>query len=91
MSSLERFLGGSVLGVLVKLIAVSIAVGVVMAWLNISPWDLVESLRRFFERLLSHGFEAVRDLFAYFLLGAVVVVPIWLVIRLMKSTPAGRR
>ena len=91
MSSLERFLGGSVPGVLLRLVVVSIAVGAVLAWLNISPWDLVASIRRFFERLLSHGFEAVRDLFAYFLLGAMIVVPVWLVIRLMKSTPAGRR
>jgi hypothetical protein len=91
MVALERFLGGSVLGVLVKLIALSIAVGVVMAWLGLTPWTLLASLRHFIERVFDHGFDALRDVFNYFLVGAVIVVPIWLVIRLIKSAPAGRR
>ena len=35
------------------------------------------------------GFDAVRWLWRYFLLGAVIVVPIWLVLRLMRA-PLGR-
>ena len=91
MSGLERFLGGSVFGVLIKLIALSVAVGVVLAWLDLTPWALIDSFRRFIERILAHGFDAVRDLLGYFLLGAGVVVPIWLIIRLLKSAPSGRR
>ena len=91
MNGLERFLGGSVLGVIVRLIALSIAVGVVLAWLDITPWALVESFRRFVQRIFAHGFDAVRDLIGYFLLGAVIVVPLWIIVRLIKSVPAGRR
>ena len=87
MNGLERFLGGSVLGVLIRLIALSIAVGVVMAWLDVTPWAVIESFRRFLSRLLAHGFDAVRDLAGYFLLGAAIVVPVWLVIRLIKAVP----
>jgi hypothetical protein len=90
MSSIERFLGGSVVGVLIKLIALSVAVGVVLAWLDLTPWPLISSLRRFVERLFAQGFAVLDDLLGYFLLGAVIVVPIWLVIRLIKSAPAGR-
>ena len=91
MNGMERFLGGSVLGVIVRLIALSIAVGVVLAWLDITPWALVESFRRFVQRIFAHGFDAVRDLIGYFLLGAVIVVPLWIIVRLIKSVPAGRR
>lgn len=91
MGALERFLGGSLLGVIVKLAAISIAVGVLLAWLDLTPWALVSSLRRLAERLFAQGFDVLHDLVGYLLLGAVVVVPIWLVIRLVKSTPVGRR
>ena len=53
MNALERFLGGSIFGVLVRLIALSVAVGVVLAWLDLTPWALVDSLRRFVERACS--------------------------------------
>ena len=62
-----------------------------MAWLNVTPWALVASFKTFIERLLAHGLDAIRDLGEYFLLGAVIVVPIWLVIRLAKAAPVGRR
>jgi hypothetical protein len=91
MNALERFLGGSLLGVLVRLVLISVAVGVVLAWLDLTPWAVIASVRRFFERLFAHGFDAIRDLFSYFLLGAVIVIPLFLIIRLVKSVPAGRR
>jgi hypothetical protein len=89
MAGLERFVGGSIVGTLVKLIVISIAVGLVLAWLNLTPWELIENLRRSLEHLFSRGFGMVRDLFSYFLVGAVIVVPVWIVIRLLKSAPSG--
>jgi hypothetical protein len=91
MNALERFLGGSILGVLIRLVALSVAVGVVLAWLDLTPWALIESLRRFVMRLFAHGFDAIHDLAGYFLLGAVIVVPLFLILRLLKSVPVGRR
>jgi hypothetical protein len=35
------------------------------------------------------GFDAVVWLWRYFLLGAVIVIPIWLIVRLMRA-PKGR-
>jgi len=31
------------------------------------------------------GFEAVRWLWRYFLLGAIIVIPIWLILRFMRA------
>lgn len=91
MAGLERFMGGSVLGTVLKLVVISIAVGLVLAWLNLTPWELLENLRRSLEHLFSRGFGMVRDLIGYFLLGAVIVIPVWIVLRLLKSAPSGRK
>lgn len=89
MNSFERFMGGSPLGVLVRLIVLSVVVGVILAWLNLTPIMVYERVRRVFENLFASGFDAVHTLGAYFLLGAVIVVPIWLIVRLFKAIPTG--
>lgn len=86
---LARFLGGSPLGVAFRLILLSILVGVMLAAVGFDPWNIVHSIRLLFERLWNLGFDAVNGLWRYFLLGAVIVVPIWLISRLF-SAPRGR-
>ena len=87
--SLSRFLGGSPLAVAFRLILLSILVGVMLAAVGFDPWNIVHSIRLLFERLWNLGFDAVNGLWRYFLLGAVIVVPIWLISRLF-SAPRGR-
>jgi hypothetical protein len=86
---LSRFLGGSPLAVLGRLILLSILVGVVLAAIGFDPWNIVTSIRRLFQWVYDLGFDAINGLWRYFLLGAVIVVPIWLISR-MFSTPRGR-
>ena len=87
--SLYRFLGGSPLAVAFRLILLSILVGVVLAAIGFDPWNILISIRLLFQRLLDLGFDAVNWLWRYFLLGAVIVIPIWLLSRLFGS-PRGR-
>ncbi len=84
----SRFLGGSPLAVVVRLILLSILVGVVLAAIGFDPWNIVRSIRLLFERLWDLGFDAVNWLWRYFLLGAVIVIPIWLLSRIFGSRPA---
>lgn len=86
---LYRFLGGSPTTVVFRLILLSILVGVVLAALGLDPRDILNSIRSLFQRLWEYGFDAVRWLWRYFLLGAVIVIPIWLLSRLF-GTPRGR-
>ena len=81
----SRFLGGPPLAVFGKLVLLSILVGVVLAALGFDPWNIVESVRRLLNWIWDLGFDAVVRLWRYFLLGAVIVVPIWLVVRLAKA------
>jgi hypothetical protein len=86
---LYRFLGGSPLTVALRLILLSILVGVVLAAIGLDPWNIVYSIRRLFNWTYNLGFDAITGLWRYFLLGAVIVVPIWLISRLLGA-PRGR-
>ncbi len=86
---LSRFLGGSPLGVAFRLVMLSILVGVVLAAIGLDPWNIVDSIRLLFIRIWDLGFDAISGLWRYFLLGAVIVVPIWLIARLVNA-PRGR-
>ena len=88
-TSLIRFLGGSPLAVLVKLVLLSILIGVVLSALGLDPWNIVDSVRRLFLNIWEMGFDAIRWLWQYFLLGAVLVIPIWLILRLIRAPKGG--
>jgi hypothetical protein len=87
--NLSRFLGGSPLSVAFRLILLSILVGVVLAAIGFDPWNIVSSIRRLFNWIYDLGFDAINGLWRYFLLGAVIVIPIWLISRLFGA-PRGR-
>ncbi len=87
--NISRFLGGPPLAVLGKLILLSILIGVVLSALSLDPWNIVASVRRLVVSIWDMGFDAVRWLWQYFLLGAVIVIPIWLILRLVRA-PKGR-
>ena len=86
---LSRFLGGSPLAVAFRLILLSILIGVVLSALGLDPLNIFSSLQRLLRDVWNMGFDAVRWLWQYFLLGAVIVIPIWLILRFIR-TPKGR-
>ncbi|HET6491584.1 MAG TPA: DUF6460 domain-containing protein [Burkholderiales bacterium] len=88
-NQVARWAGGSPLGVLVRLILVSILVGVILSALGLDPFDIVRSIQRMIRTLWDLGFDAFRWLWRYFLLGAVIVIPIWILMRLFNA-PRGR-
>ena len=79
---LTRFLGGTPLAVGFRLILLSILVGVVLAAIGFDPHNIIRSIRLLFQWLWDLGFDAVDRLWRYFLLGAVIVIPIWFLSRL---------
>jgi hypothetical protein len=85
----ERVFGGNPLGVIVRLIIISIVVGVILQALNISPPDLLYRLEILVRNIYDMGFGAFRGLVNYFLIGAVVVLPIWFIARLLGAFRGG--
>ena len=81
---MERFFGGNPALVLLRLAILSLIVGVVLAALGFSPFEIIDSIRRLAQRIYDMGFAAVEKAFRYFLLGAVIVFPVWLVMRVLR-------
>jgi Family of unknown function (DUF6460) len=60
-------------------------VGGFLAWSGQTPRTLLYNLQYGFEALFGVGFDAFKNLFQYFLYGAVIVAPIWLVTKLLSK------
>lgn len=88
-NAVSRFFGGPPAMVLMRLILLSILAGVILSALGFDPWNIIPSLQRMVLGVWNMGFDAVRWVWQYFLLGAMIVVPIWLIIRFAKA-PHGR-
>ena len=73
------------LGTVVKLLLASLAVGFALTMLDLTPQDLllqvIERARGAFDWAAGHLGGAV----SYALVGAVIVVPIWLLVSLAKA------
>jgi hypothetical protein len=84
-SPLARFFGGPPLSVLLRLVLLSIVIGVILRVMGLDPFNILRSLQDLIQYVWDMGFDAVRWMWRYFLLGAVLVVPIWLIMRLMHA------
>ncbi|KAB0680190.1 DUF6460 domain-containing protein [Aureimonas leprariae] len=82
------FLGGSPLGVLVRLVVISLLVGVLLSWLGWTPREILFWIEGSFRDVWRTLFGSLDSVVNYFLLGAAIVFPLFLLSRLLKS---GRR
>ena len=82
---LSRFLGGSPGAVLVKLVFVSLLVGAFLALFGLTPPDISRGVKNLIDGVLDLGFGAVREVLRWLVYGAVIVVPVWLVMRIVSS------
>lgn len=84
-NALTRFIGGSPVAVAVRLLLVSLLVGVFMVWNGIHLSNILVVIQAALSRLWASGFDSLRDIGQYVLAGAVIVVPVWLVMRVMSA------
>ncbi|MTH95423.1 DUF6460 domain-containing protein [Roseibium sp. RKSG952] len=82
--NLTRFLGGSPGQVILRLVFLSFVVGVLLSALNLNPMDIVNITMNFFERIWNMGFAALDNIWRYFVMGAVIVIPVWFVLRVLS-------
>jgi hypothetical protein len=89
----ERLLGGNPVAVIIRLVVLSIIVGIILSALDIHPYNLVYHVQRLLRRIYDMGFGIIEGALGYFLLGALIVVPIWLLTRLFRllRAPDGDR
>ncbi len=84
-NGVARFFGGRPLAVAVRLVLLSILVGVILSVLGLDPWNILHSMEILVSRIWAMGFDAVVWVWRYFLLGAILVIPIWLIMRLARG------
>ena len=84
MNATNRFLGDSPFRVLLKLLVISFIVGLVMSAFGWSPFDVLYGIRDFFVDIWRTGFKAIDRFVGYILLGAVIVIPAFLLLRLFS-------
>lgn len=84
-NGLQRFMGGSPFAVVLKLAALSILIGFVLTVIGLDPFDILASVERLIRGIFNLGFDAIEWVWRYFLLGAVIVIPIWLIMRLFRA------
>lgn len=79
-----RFLGDTPGRIILKLVLISLVVGVVMHAFNWTPYDILINIRNFFMSLWNMGFSALARFTDYLLLGAAVVIPAFIVLRIIS-------
>lgn len=83
-TAMERVLGGSPLGVVVRLLITSLVVGLILRVLDVTPADVFGWVQARIADISNLGLETFREIGGIVLVGAVVVVPIWLALRVLR-------
>jgi hypothetical protein len=84
-STVARFVGGSPLAVLLRLVVVSFVVGFLLDAFGFDPTTLVDDAVRTARHIVEYGFSDLRQFGRMLLTGAIVVVPVWIVLRLLNA------
>ncbi len=84
-SALARFMGGSPVSVVIKLVLISLMVGFVMSVFGFDAADLVRGAVEMVRDALRDGAGVFRQIAGYVLAGAAIVVPVWLLLRLTRA------
>jgi hypothetical protein len=82
---ITRFVGGSPTTALLRLIVVSFVVGLILETLGFDPGSLMSEAERAVRHIIEYGLSDVRQVGRVLLTGAMVVVPVWIVLRLLDA------
>ncbi len=82
---LRSYFGGNPIAVLLRLALISLVVGVVLAALGIDLTNFIYRFSEIVRTIRNLGYRSIDWVLQYTLLGALVVVPIWLIARLSSG------
>ncbi len=85
----RRLFGGSISRTVIQLVIASIFVGAIFSFIGLGAFEFWEGIFRWVRDIIatigdSLG-EVVVNLITYFLIGAAIVIPIWLIARILTS------
>lgn len=82
--TVNRILADSPARTIIKLVVVSLIVGFFMKVFDIMPMDIVDNVHDFVIDLWQTGFQALGRFGTYLALGATVVIPVFILIRILS-------
>ena len=85
---MNAFLGGSLPTVAVRLLVVSFVVGMLLAMFGFDPETIYGRFIELARHIVDFGLTDLRQFGRILLTGAMVVVPIWFILRLMDTRRA---
>lgn len=71
-------------GTIIKLLVLSLIIGMLLKFLNVDPENLLASLGKLVENIFGFGANIIEWGLGYVLIGAAVVIPIYVVIVLIR-------
>ena len=81
---LNRFLGDTPMRTIIKLVILCVVVGFIMSTFGLSPLDILYWIRKTFLDLWRSGFATLGKVGNYMLLGAAIVIPLFIVLRILN-------
>jgi hypothetical protein len=69
----------------IKLLLASLAVGAAMAFFGVTPQDVLHRALALGRDAFDHAQSLFGNALSYILLGAVVVIPVWIVLYLLRA------
>lgn len=81
----------TVLSTILKLAVVSLIVGLLLSWLDITPEDIFANFGDTVLAIFNKAEDLVEWGAGYIVIGAVIVVPIWLVIAVVNALSGRNR
>lgn len=82
--STNRILGDTLGRTIIKLVVISLLVGMTMSVFGIGPFDIVDAVRDFVGNLWESGWAALGRFGDWLILGASVVIPIFVIMRILN-------
>lgn len=73
-----------ILSTIIKLVLISLVVGLILYWMDVRPEDILRRFPAFLERIYDQARWIVEWSWPFIKIGAVIVVPVWLVLFLLK-------
>jgi len=84
-STMDRIFGGAVVPTLFKLALLSVFVGLIFAVFGIDPMNLWRDFGATIRDAWTLAFDAVNWSWQYAALGAIVVLPLWIIYRIILA------
>ena len=73
----------------IRLALISVVVGLLLSVFGITPRNFFQTLDGLARYVYDMGFGAIEWVLQYMVLGAMIVIPIWIIVRLLRTDRSG--